>query len=206
MRYASVRLFPAFAFAILAAAWGAFAGSELSLVPSTGGSQHVTFVPWKVLNPGDERPQGDLILYWLPASREEIRHSPLVTSRPLAVYSTQCVSMQLVRPEDQETIARLEAEERLPAAVLTDREGRVIARVEADHGLLRLSAVEKMVREEIALRDAAADRTLDDARSRLEAGDAEGASALYRTVCDARCLFPRKAREAEKALKRLASR
>jgi hypothetical protein len=206
MRYASVRLFPAVAIAALALAGRAFAGNELSLVPSTGSAQHVTFVPWKVLNQGDEPPQGDLILYWLPATREEIRHSPLVTSRPLAIYSAQCVSMQLVRPEDEETIARLESEGALPAAVLTDRDGRVVARVDADHGLLRLSAVEKMVREEIALRDAAADRTLDDARSRLEAGDAKGATALYRSVSDARCLFPRKAREAEKALKKLATR
>jgi len=206
MRCTSVRLLPALGLAFLAMAAAALAGSELSLVPSVGGSQHVTFVPWKVLNAGEEPAQGDLILYWLPANREEIRHSPLLTSRTLAVYSTQCVAMQLVRPEDDETLARLGVAEALPAAVLTDREGRVVARVEPDHGLLRVSAVEKLVREEVALRDATADRMLDQARNHLEAGDTEAASALYRMVWHSRCLFPRKAREAEKALKRIASR
>ena len=162
-----------------------------------------TFVPWKVLNAGDEPLKNDLVLYWIPSSREEIRRSPLLTSRPLAIYSTQCVGMQVIRPDDEEHIAKLGAEGALPAAILATRDGEVVARVANDGGVLMPPYVEKMVRDALVERDDNTDRLLDDARAKANAGDRETAITLYRRVCAQKCLFPRKAKNAEKALRRL---
>jgi hypothetical protein len=161
-----------------------------------------TFVPWKVLNPGDAPVKGEIVLYWIPATREEIRHSPLITSRALALYASQCVGMQLVPPDDSETIAQLGAEQ-LPAAVLTDASGKIMARVKNEAGALRTADVEKMVRDALSDRDLELDHVLDSARSKADAGEREAAVDLYRRVCAQRCLFPRKARDAERALSRL---
>jgi hypothetical protein len=164
----------------------------------------VTFVPWKVLNPGDEPLKGDLVLFWVPATRDEIKRSPMLTSRSLAILASQCVGMQLVRPDDEQTIERLTLEQ-LPAAVIVDANGRVITRVTLVDGTLRVADVEKMVRDAVDARDTAADQLLDDARTKAAAGEREDAIRLYRRVAALRCLFPRKARDAERALHKLGA-
>jgi hypothetical protein len=161
-----------------------------------------TFVPWKVLNHGDAPVKGELVLNWIPATREEIRHSPLITSRSLALSASQCVAMQIIRPDDDEMIAKLGAED-LPAAVLVDGNGTVVARVKSDAGALHTQDVEKMVRDALASRDLELDRVLDSARTKADAGERDAAVDLYRRVCALRCLFPRKARDAERALSKL---
>ncbi|HEX3581361.1 MAG TPA: hypothetical protein VH087_06340 [Thermoanaerobaculia bacterium] len=161
-----------------------------------------TFVPWKVLNLGDAPAKGELVLNWIPATRDEIRHSPLITSRSLALSASQCVAMQIVRPEDSETIEKLAADE-LPAAILVDGDGKVVARVKSEAGALRTQDVEKMVRDALANRDIELDHVLDSAKTKADAGEREAAVDLYRRVCAMRCLFPRKARDAERALSKL---
>ncbi len=168
-------------------------------------ADQVTFVPWKVLNPGDEPVHGDLILYWIPASREEMRHSPLLTSHALAEYAGQCIGMQVIRPDDVVMIRRLGAEGKLPAAVITDAASTVLGSAFAEKGSLAAAPVEKLVRDTFARADSDSDKLLDDAQARLAAGDRAAAAALYRRVLNQRCLFPRKAREAEKALKKLGA-
>lgn len=175
----------------------------VSLDTRAGDPSMPTFVPWKVLNPGDEPLKSDLVLYWIPGSRDEVRRSPLLTSRPLAIYSTQCIGMQLIRPDDEEWIEKLGATGALPVAVLAARDGTIVARIANDGGVLRLADVEKMVRDTFAARDGDAERLLDDAKAKAEAGDRDGAIVLYRRVCAQRCLFPRKAKDAQKALRRL---
>ena len=165
-------------------------------------SAPATFVPWKVLNAGDTPLKGELVLYWIPATREEIRHSPLITSRPLALYASQCVGMQIVRPDDNDTIEHLGAEQ-LPVAMLVDGSGKVVAHVAAEAGALRTSDVEKMVHDALANRDLEIDHVLDNARTKADAGERDAAVDLYRRVCALRCLFPRKARDAERALSKL---
>lgn len=162
-----------------------------------------TFVPWKVLNPGDEPLKNDLVLYWIPSSHDEVRRSPMLTSRPLAVYSTQCVGMLLVRPDDEERLVKLDVRSDLPVAILVTNEGTVVARIASAGGFLRVSDVEKMVRDTLLARDVETDHLLDDARAKADAGDRDSAIALYRRVCAQRCLFPRKAKDASKALRKL---
>ena len=161
------------------------------------------FVPWKVLNPGDDPVRTPLVLCWIPATRDEIRHSDLLTSRALTLFSSQCVGMQLVRPDDEPTIERLGIAGHPPMALLLDGAGKELARVENQHGFLALSEVEKMVRDALRTREAAIDRQLDEAQHRIDANDRDGAAALYLSVWAGRCLFPRQGREAQRALRRL---
>ena len=161
------------------------------------------FVPWKVLNPGDDPIRTPLVLYWIPASREEIRHSDLLTSRTLTLFSSQCVGMQLIRPDDDATIGHLGVTGRPPIALLLDGDGKEVARVENQHGFLALSAVERMVRDTLRAREDAIDKQLDEAQRKADANDRDAAAALYLGVWSGRCLFPRQGREAERALRRL---
>src|SRR5437764_6777804 len=119
--------------------------TALATSARAGDASMPTFVPWKVLNPGDETLKMDLVLYWIPSSRDEIRRSPLLTSRPLAIYSTQCVGMQLIRPDDDDRIAKLGANGALPIAILMTSDGSIVARSANDGGVLRLPDIEKMV-------------------------------------------------------------
>ena len=182
---------------------GGGGGGMGGAMPPTGGmAPQVYFVPWKVLNPGDEPAKGALILYWLPATRDEIRRSELLASRPLTMYAAQCVGMQVIRPDDEAMIEKLGETGKLPAAVLAESGGKVLAKVDIGSGGVRLNAVEKMVRDELATRESALDKLLDDAR-KSAATDKDGATALYKQVWEQRCLFPRKGRDAQKALKKL---
>lgn len=181
---------------------GGGGGMGGAMPPSGGMAPQVYFVPWKVLNPGDEPAKGALILYWLPATREEIRRSELLASRPLTMYASQCVGMQVIRPDDEAMIEKLGETGKLPAAVLAESGGKVLAKLDGSNGGVRLGAVEKMVRDELATRESALDKLLDDAR-KSAATDKDGATALYKQVWEQRCLFPRKGRDAQKALKKL---
>lgn len=185
-----------------ASAVSAFAMAAVVAAQIQSANAPATFVPWKVLNHGDAPAKNELILNWIPATRDEIRHSPLITSRSLALSASQCVAMQIIRPDDDETIAKLGAEE-LPAAVLVDGSGTVVARVKSDAGSLHTQEVEKMVRDALASRDLELDHILDNARTKADAGERDAAVDLYRRVCALRCLFPRKARDAERALSKL---
>lgn len=176
-------------------------GDEASAASGSG----ELFVPWKVRNPGDEMIKKSLVLYWVPGSREEIRRSDLLVSHALATYAAQCVGMQVIRPDDDEMIERLEVTGKLPICVLTAGNGKAIARVGGDHNPLRLSEVEKMVRDEVGAREEEADRMLDDALRKLQDGDRAAAVELYRQVAAEECLFPRKAKDAQKALKKLGA-
>src|SRR5688500_20242366 len=88
-----------------------------------GGESHPSLVPWKVVELGAPRETAPLTLYWIPASRDEIRRSDLLTSDDLTLYSSQCVAMRIVRLNDRELIERLEVGDELPAVVLIDAHG-----------------------------------------------------------------------------------
>ena len=166
-----------------------------------GGESHPSLVPWKVVELGAPRETGPLTLYWVPASRDELRRSDLLTSDELTLYSSQCVAMRIVRLDDRETLERLDVSEELPVAVLIDSRGTILAREGAP---LSLTAVEAMVRGELDERAEAAETMLDEAADKADDGDVDRAIELYREVWDQRCVCPRQARAAHKALKRLS--
>jgi hypothetical protein len=160
-------------------------------------------VPWKVLNPGDQPPSAQLVVYWLAASRDDLRHSELLTSRTLTTYAAQCVAMIVVRPDDYERVSKMGARGQVPLVLLADRDGRELARIGNDDGALHVADVERSLRDEIHAREDAARALLDDAKSKCAAGEKDAAIALYRRVCEQRCLLPREAKEAQRALKKM---
>ena len=180
-------------------------------VMATGGfalsadERHVSLVPWKVIEPG-ESVEAPLVLYWVPASTDELRRSALLTSDELTLYSSRCVAMRVVRVDDGARLATLHVDGELPVAVLADGTGRVIAVVDGERGTLSVIEVEELVREELETRMANADTLLDEARRRAGDGDVDAAQELYREVWEARCLCPRQGKVAQKALRRLAKK
>jgi hypothetical protein len=161
------------------------------------------FVPWKVLSPGEAPPRAQLIVYWLPASRDNMRHSELLTSRTLTLFSSQCVAMHVVRPDDFERVAKLGANGHAPVVLLLDGEGRELTHIDNEAGALRIATVERIVRDEVRSREDEADKLLDVARKSVESGEKNAAIAMYRRIFDQRCLLPRQARAAQRALRKL---
>jgi hypothetical protein len=165
------------------------------------GQRHASLVPWKVVEAG-EAIEAPLVLFWIPASRDELRRSPLLASDELTLYSSRCVAMRVVRVDDNRRLARLQVEGELPVAVLADAAGRVIGSRDA----VSVSEVEELVREELETRAANAEALLDEARRRATDGELDAALELYREVFQARCLCPRQGKVAQKALRRLAKK
>lgn len=182
--------------------------AALAVVLSVGGAVGaefdgpISFVPWKVLAPGESPPEAPLILYWIPASPQDFKHSELLISRPLTLYASQCVAMKVVRPDDSERIASLGVQQ-LPTAILVDAGGKQLGVVRPERGRLRVRAVERLVRDKLAERDMSVESQLDDAGRKASSGDRQGAIDAYRAIWNLRCLFPRHGREAQRALRRL---
>jgi hypothetical protein len=168
-------------------------------------SSRVWFVPWKVLDPDTEAEPAPLTLFWVPASPDELRRSELLTSRALTVYASRCVAMYVVRHNDTARLERVRAGAVLPSAILI-RGGVELARVDIGGGTFGAPEVEAMVRRAIDTLEVAAERSLDEARRKVASGDRGGAVAIYREVARERCAFPRLAKEAQRALRKLGEK
>jgi tetratricopeptide (TPR) repeat protein len=175
-------------------------------VPSPGqtGDPQVRayMVPWKVLKQTDPPLAMPLVLYWFPASEDEMKTAELASSRLLTLFSSQCVGLQLVPPTDSATIVKWNVQDKRPIALLVS-DGKEVSRVESEEGSLRGYKVENIVNNELYKRDMALQQQLDDADSKAKTGDRNAAIADYQKVWEQRCLAPKKAREAQKALRRL---
>src|SRR3954466_2891026 len=100
---------------------GGGGGGGMSGNNSSGGDPTVYFVPWKVADPAKPVTSG-LILYWFPASKDELRVSPLKESRDLSLYASQCVAMQVADTRLPNADA-LVGDSKLPVAILADPQG-----------------------------------------------------------------------------------
>lgn len=170
-------------------------------MPSGMGQPQAYVVPWKILQPGEAPLSAPLVVYWFPATKEEVKGHDLMSSRALTLASGQCVGMQLIVPMDTATIAKWELTDKLPAALLVS-DGAAIARVDGENGKLRGAKVEAMLRDALRARETALDKLLDEAKQK-EKADRDGAVTLYQQVWERRCLAPKKGRAAQKALGRL---
>ena len=158
-------------------------------------------VPWKVYE-ARTKPNKGLVLYWFPASDNEIKKSSLLASRILTLYSAQCVTMTVAdarTPELQPIIG----DSQVPVAVLVNADGAPINKVENTAGKLKVEQVEKVVEAEIKQREISLDTQLKTAKEKAKAGDNDGAIALLKPVAEEKCLFPKKAKDASKELKKL---
>jgi hypothetical protein len=170
--------------------------------PLQAGESYAALVPWRVVEP-HAVVDAPLALFWIPASADELRRSELLTSDDLTLFSSQCVAMRVVQLHDTARLATLGDEEEPPLAVLADRDGKVIGRVKSDHGVISVVEVEELVRAELDRRAEESEAMLDRADERVEADDIAAAAALYRAVWAQKCVCPRQARAAKKALRKL---
>jgi tetratricopeptide (TPR) repeat protein len=180
---------------------GGGGGGGMSGSNSSGGDPTVYFVPWKLADPAKPVTSG-LILYWFPASKDELRVSPLKESRDLSLYASQCVAMQLADQRVPNADALL-GDSKLPVAILADPSGKVIGKIENNNGKLSLPAVEKLVGSEVKTRKADADTQLKDGRAAEAAGNKDAAIKAFQSVLANRCMVPDKAKDAAKELKKL---
>jgi tetratricopeptide (TPR) repeat protein len=165
--------------------------------------QQVYMVPWKVQSASDPAPKTGLVLYWFPSSKEELQKSSLRTSRQLSLFAAQCVAMQVATGDAAESTLKLAEGQKLPIAVLATPDGTPIVKADNKDGFLRVDQVEKMVTDEMKKREAAADQQIKAAKEKEKSGDNPGAITSLKAVVEQKCLFPSKAKDAVKELKKL---
>jgi len=166
-----------------------------------GPTPTVYVVPWKMWE-ARSAPNKGLVLYWFPASNNEINKSSLRNSRILTLYASQCVSMTVADAKTPE-LQPIIGDSALPVAILASADGKPIQKIENTGGKLKVDQVEKVVEAEMKQRETAVDTQLKDAKEKIKAGDKDGAVALLKPVAEETCLFPRKAKDAAKELKKL---
>ena len=159
-------------------------------------------VPWRVRMPDLPPVTSGLVLYWFPSSVEEVQKSSMRTSRVLSLYAAQCVSMEIAdaaTPLGQKLVGA----DKLPVAVLATPSGDTVVKIQNQDGFLRAEKVEKIVDGEMKSRDNSLEQQLKQAKEHAKSGDNAGAIPLYRAVLDQKCLFPKRAKDAAKELKKL---
>jgi len=169
--------------------------------PGMGSDEQVYQVPWKLIKPEDSIVAG-LVLYWFPSSGEEFQKSSLRNSRSLSLYASQCVTMGVA---DASTAMgqKFLTGEKLPVVVFAKADGTVISKLENVNGFMKVDRVEKLVETEMKQREESVKERMKEAKERLKSGDKDGAIPIFRSVMDEKCLFPGKAKEAAKELKKL---
>jgi len=168
---------------------------------NAGPAPAVYNVPWKVWSVAAAPTKG-LVLYWFPATNDELKRSSLKTSRILTLYSAQCVSMTVADFRVTE-MQKIVGDSKPPVAVLATSDGTPIKKVENVDGKLKVDLVEKALDGEMKQREAALDEQLKGAKEKIKAGDNAAAIALLKPVAEEKCLFPKKAKDAAGQLKKL---
>src|ERR1700704_4237383 len=169
-----------------------------------GAAPEVYMVPWKVRAPKDPPVTAGLVLYWFPASKEEVQKSSLRNSRILTQYATQCISLELA---DQRlpNADKLLGDSKLPVAVLATPDGKPVSKLENTAGRLKVEQVEKLVESEVKQRESTLDSQLKEAKEKAKAGDKATAIKLFQSVAAEKCMFKKKAQDAAKELKKLGA-
>jgi tetratricopeptide (TPR) repeat protein len=170
----------------------------------TGDNPAVYRVPWKLPDPTAAAVTDGLIVYWFPSSAAEMKTAGLTESRDLALYAKQCVTYQLDDARDPKSKS-LVGESPLPVVVLAKPDGSVISKLENTGGKLKVGDVEKLVGTEVKARKGNIDTVLKDAKAKESVGDKPAAIALYQSVTAQKCMFPDKAKDAAKELKKLGT-
>ena len=169
----------------------------------SSGSMGQTYqVPWKIFHRGQAPTPEGLVLYWFPLNRDDFQKSGMRTSADLSRYAAGCIAMY-VADGTAPVAQKLAPGSKAPLAVLTDASGAVLGQVSPGKNGLKISDVEKLVRDELKHRDDVLAARLDEARAKAKAGDKAGAIAAFQAVWAERCLFPKRGKDAAKELKKL---
>ncbi|HEY6804092.1 MAG TPA: tetratricopeptide repeat protein [Pyrinomonadaceae bacterium] len=166
-----------------------------------GATPAVYNVPWKMWE-AKTAPAKGLILYWFPASNDEVKRSPLKGSRVLTLYASQCVAMSVADPAQPE-LQKIIGDSKPPVAILAAADGSQISKIENTAGKLKVDQVEKAVDSEMRQREKNLDGQLKEGKDKAKAGDKDAAIAAFKPVVAESCLFPKKAKDAAKELKKL---
>ena len=166
-----------------------------------GAAPTVYYVPWKVRKAEDPPAKG-LVVYWFPASEIELKKSSLRASRPLSLYAAQCISMEVADTRIPNA-GKLVGSSTLPVAVLATPDGTPVSKLENTGGKLKVEQLERVVEAEVKQREKSLDDMLKEAKAKVAAGEKDGAIKLYQTVLEQKCMFPKKAKESAKELKKL---
>src|SRR5712671_1578385 len=167
-----------------------------------GGSSQQTYqVPWKLITPQEPVKEG-LAVYWFPTGKAEVDKSSLRESRTLQLYSQQCVTMGIV--DAQSTLGQKYVPDgKLPVAVLVQADGTVLNKIENQNGKLKVGDLEKLVESEMKKRESAVKEKMEAAKAKAKSGDSQAAIAELKQVVEQKCMFPGKAKDAVKELKKL---
>jgi tetratricopeptide (TPR) repeat protein len=166
-----------------------------------GSNQQTYPVPWKLIKPEDSPAKG-LLIYWFPTGPEELQKSSLRESRTLANYASQCVTMGIV--DARTSIGQKYVPDgKLPAAVLVQPDGAVVGKLENKGGKLQVGELEKLLENEMKKRESALKERMETAKNKIKAGDNPGAIEELRAVYEQKCMFPGRAKDAAKELKKL---
>jgi tetratricopeptide (TPR) repeat protein len=184
---------------------GGGGGGRGGMASGPGGGmqdQQVYRVPWRLIKPEDPPASAGLLLYWFPSSQQELERSSLLNSRTLSLYASQCVTLGIV---DAHTPIgeKFAGGDKLPVAVLAQPDGTLVGKAENKNGFLKVEQVENLLESEMKKREGALKEKIEDAKSKAKSGDNQTAIQEYRAILDQRCLFPNKAKDAAKALKKL---
>jgi tetratricopeptide (TPR) repeat protein len=182
---------------------GGGGGGGMGGMGGGGGDGSQTYpVPWKVVQSPDPPLKEGLAVYWLPSSQKELENSSLRFSQTLSNYASQCVTMGIV-DQRQALGQKIAGDAKLPVAVLAQPDGSVVGKAESKNGYLKVEQVEKLLETEMKKREQAVKEKMEDAKAKAKTGDSQGAITEYRAVLEQKCLFPKRAKDAVKELKKL---
>ena len=167
-----------------------------------GSSSQTYQVPWRLIKPEEPVKEG-LAVYWFPTGADEVQRSSLRESRTLQLYSQQCVTMGIV--DVRSSIGQKYVPDgKLPTAVVVQvADGSVVSKLENKNGKLAVGDLEKLLENEMKKRESAIKEKMEDAKSKAKSGDSKTAIAELRQVVEQKCMFPGKAKDAVKELKKL---
>lgn len=160
-------------------------------------------VPWKFLTPQAEPPKDGLVLYWFPASQDELQRSSLRMSRQLSVYAAQCISLEVADARSIPGQKFITADTQLPVVVIATPDHQLVTKLDNKKGKLDVADVEKLLETEMKTREKNLDTQLNAAKEKSKSGDNPGAIESLKSVYAQKCLFPKKAKDAAKELKKL---
>jgi tetratricopeptide (TPR) repeat protein len=182
---------------------GGGGGGGMGGMGGGGGTNTPTYkVPWKIIQASDPPLKDGLAVYWLPSSQNELEKSSLNFSQTLSGYATQCITLGIV-DQHQALGQKIAGSEKLPVALVMEPDGKVVGKLENTNGKLKVGDVEKLVETEMKKRESALKERMESAKAKAKSGDKDGAITEYRAVLEQKCMFPGKAKDAVKELKKL---
>ena len=159
-------------------------------------------VPWRLRMPDLPPVTAGLVLYWFPSSVQEVQKSSMRTSRIFRFMRRNASRWKSpTRPLrwDKSWWARTSCP--LPFWLLPAEIRWPKLKTRMVSCARRRSRKSSM--QEMKHRDNSLEQQLKQAKEHAKSGDSTGAIPLYRAVLDQKCLFPKRAKDAAKELKKL---